>query len=128
MRKLLVPCRIGFHIHMGDRSAACVGIGVLRVLQAGISHGLDRASGVGNRISGLRRHLGVLCRASVSCRASECHRGAVLLQYLPKSHTREDRRVDYSHVPTPNTIRAKKIASGILDISTIKLPLLGLAN
>ena len=61
-------------------------------------------------------------------RALECHRGIILLQYLPKSHTWEDQQVDYSHVPTPNTIRVKKIASGILDISTIKLPFLGLAN
>ena len=117
MRKLVALCRIRFHTHVGDWSTACVRI---RVLQAGISHGLDCASGI--RYQASEDIMGSYSRAL------ECHRGTILLQYLPKSHTWEDQQVDYSHVPTPNTIRVKKIASGILDISTIKLPFLGLAN
>jgi hypothetical protein len=76
VRKLVVPCRIGFHTQVGDRSTAWVGIGVLR---AGVSHGPDRASCIGRRTSGLRRYLGVSCCASRSCRASEYRRGTVLL-------------------------------------------------
>ena len=84
MRKLVVPCRIGFHTQVGDRSTAWVGIGFhtqvgdrstawvgIGVLRAGVSHGPDRASCIGCRTSGLRRYLGVSCCVSRSCRVSE---------------------------------------------------------